>query len=654
MTMTTAQTNIWKPRPEHIAGANVTALANRLGVPDYDALYRLSIERPDEYWRIVTEFCDIVWATPYEKYADFSRGKEFPEWFAGGRLNWTETVLAWAERPGFAERTAIIAESEDGKVIRLTYAELKARVRRFAAGLRELGIKRGDRVGLLMETGVEATISLLGLSYVGAIVVPLFSGFGADAIMSRLSSCGARAIIGTAGFLRRGRFVDTAAVLLEAKRGLPAIDLLILKSGPEQTLPDANAIEWRTLEGTTRSDFGPEQMGPNDPFMVIFTSGTTGRPKGAVHTHGGFPLKIAHDAAVLFDVKPGDVFCWPADMGWIAGALVISCALLRGATLVCYDGAPDYPDWSRLSRLVERYGITHFGSAPTLIRGLAANEELATAGDVSSIRLLITAGEVIAPEHFAWYQRAFGKDVNPVINYTGGTEVSGALLSNVVVKPIYPGGFNSASPGVDVDVVDAEGRPVVDTIGELAVLGPFVGMTKSFWQDNERYLETYWRTIPGVWIHGDLAIRSRDHGFVLRGRSDDTIKVAGKRLGPAEVEEVVLELPEINEAAAIGVDDPVKGQKVVLFVVSSMASGTATDVPSLAGRHLETRLGKPFRPSQVYNVRQLPKTKSGKVMRRVIRSIYCGLSPGDLSSLDNPSALDEIRRLAPGESLASS
>ena len=310
-------------------------------------------------------------------------------------------------------------------------------------------------------------------------------------------------------------------------------------------------------------------MDPNDPFMIIYTSGTTGKPKGAVHTHGGFPLKIAHDSAVHFDVKSGDVFCWPADMGWIAGTLVMASALMRGATLVCYDGAPDFPDWSRMSRLIERHRITHFGSAPTLIRGLAANERIALQGDMSTLRLLITAGEGIDPEHFGWYQRSFGSGDCPVINYTGGTEVSGALLSSVVVKPIHPSAFNTASPGVEVDVVDAEGHPLVDAVGELVVRKPFIGMTQSFWQDDERYLNTYWRTIPGVWVHGDLAMRKPGEGFYLLGRSDDTIKLAGKRLGPAEIEEVLLELPAIAEVAAIGVDDPVKGQKLVVFLVAT-------------------------------------------------------------------------------------
>jgi acetyl-CoA synthetase len=365
-----------------------------------------------------------------------------------------------------------------------------------------------------------------------------------------------------------------------------------------------------------------------------------------MHTHGGFPLKIAHDSAVHFNVGPGDVFCWPADMGWIAGALVACSALLRGATLVLYNGAPDFPDWSRMSKLVADHGITHYGSAPTLIRGLAANETLALRHDRSGLKLLITAGEVIDPEHFAWFQDRFAGNGSPVINYTGGTEVSGALLSSVQVKPIAPGAFNTASPGVDVTVADPAGCPVVGEVGELVVRAPFVGMAASFWKDDERYLDSYWRTIPGLWVHGDLALRSPDGSFVMMGRSDDTIKVAGKRLGPAEVEEIALELDEVSEAAAIGVHDPVKGQKLVVFVIPRPDALTQALGKRVAGA-VADRLGKPFKPSEVHVVTQLPKTRSSKVMRRLIRQVYSGEALGDLSSLDNPAALDELRALAP-------
>jgi acetyl-CoA synthetase len=389
-------------------------------------------------------------------------------------------------------------------------------------------------------------------------------------------------------------------------------------------------------------------MSPDDPFMVIYTSGTTGKPKGVVHTHAGFPLKIAHDSAVHFDVGRGDVFCWPADMGWIAGTLVLSTALLRGATLVLYDGAPDFPDWSRMARIVERHRVTHLGSAPTLIRGFAANAPVSLAGDRSSVELLITAGEVIDPEHFTWFRTQFAPAGAPLINYTGGTEASGALLSSVVVKAIAPGAFNTGSPGVDVAVVDSRGAPLVGSVGELAVRAPFVGMTRSFWRDDERYLETYWRTVPGTWIHGDLAIRMPETGFVVLGRSDDTIKVAGKRLGPAEVEEVLLELPDVHEVAAVGVDDPAKGEKLVVFVVPApRAAGDSDRLAITVTAHVEQRLGRPFKPSTVHCVTQLPKTRSAKVMRRLIRRVYCHQPLGDVSALENPAALDEIRSLAP-------
>jgi acetyl-CoA synthetase len=384
---------------------------------------------------------------------------------------------------------------------------------------------------------------------------------------------------------------------------------------------------------------------------VFYTSGTTGKPKGTVHTHSGFPLKIAHDAVVHFDMKPGDVFFWPADMGWLAGALIIAATMMRGATMVAYDGAPDFPNWSRMAQMIERHRVTIFATAPTMIRGFAANAEAALKGDLSSVRLLATGGEAIDPDHFLWQQRSFGHGVAPLINYSGGTEASGGLVSSVIVKPIQAGGFNTASPGIDVDVVDLQGRPVVDEIGELAVREPFVGMTRSFWEDDARYLETYWQTVPGIWIHGDLAIRTRNGDFFLRGRSDDTLKLAGKRLGPAEVEEVMLELPGVSEAAAIGVDDPAKGQALVVFAIPSGEGRGDPDLPVKVAQHVEARLGRAFRPNNVHVVAQLPKTRSSKVMRRLIRAVYCDLPPGDLSSLDNPAALEEIARAA-GRDLA--
>lgn len=633
----------WTPEPRHFETAHVLKLAEKLGVPDYDALLALSIEHPDRYWRAANDFLGITWDKAPEGYVDLARGKEFPAWWPGGKLNWVNTALAHAEEA--PERLAIIDEVEDGSVRRLTFAELAVLVRRCAHGLRQRGIGRGDRVGLLIDNGIEATVSALALPYIGAIIVPLFPGFGHEAIVSRLEPSQAVALIATTGFFRRGKYVDMQSVVAEARAGLPSIRQVIWKVAPGAAIPESD-LDWNDVAAAEDDGRPAELMDPMDPFMVIYTSGTTGKPKGPVHTHGGFPLRIAHDSAVHFNVGPGDVFCWPADMGWIAGTLVLSTALLRGATLVLYSGAPDFPDWSRMGKLIEDHGITHYGSAPTLIRGFAANEALALRHDRSSVRLLITAGEVIDADHFAWYQNVFAGNGAPVINYTGGTEVSGALLSSVQVKPIAPGGFNTSSPGIDVAVTDPEGNPVTGEVGELVIRAPFIGMTASFWQDDKRYLDSYWSTIPGTWVHGDLAVRSEDGAFVMMGRSDDTLKVAGKRLGPAEVEEVVLEMADVSEAAAVGVSDPTKGQKLIVFVLPMPGfTGDPGDLTKRVTGAVGDRLGKPFRPSKVHVVTQLPKTRSGKIMRRLIRQAYAAEKMGDLSSLDNPAALDEIAAL---------
>ena len=642
--MTAIAPDVWQPTATHLAHSGVAQLVRDLGLPDYDELCRFALAQPAAYWTAVARRCQFVWDEPPTVHVDLGAGAEFPRWFPDARLNWVNSVLAWAEREGGAARLAVVEEYEDGDVESLSYQALRERVAACAQVLTGHGAAPGERVGLLMENGINATVAMLAIAAIGAIAVPLFSGFGAEAVVARLSAAGARLLIASRGFQRRGKRVALEPVVRAAWADLPHLEQVLWTSpaDPATATPRESDLI-AEMSALAPAPFTPRSGSANDPFLLIYTSGTTGKPKGIVHTHGGFPLKIAHDALVHLDLAPGDVFCWPADMGWIAGSLVLAASLLRGATLVFYTGGPDYPDFSRLSRLIERHGITHFGSAPTLIRSLASHAAEATLGDVSSVHLLVTAGEGIDPEHFSWFQRHFGRGVAPLINYTGGTEASGALLASVVLRPIVPSGFNSASPGVPVDILNAEGQSLTDTVGELAVRGPFLGMTQSFWQDDARYLETYWQTLPGVWVHGDLALRRADGQFFMRGRSDDTLKVAGKRLGPAEVEEAVLKLPEISEAAAIGVPDPARGEQLVIFVIAATGA-RQVDLADRVSAQVEAQLGRPFRPAAVHCVSQLPKTRSSKTMRRVIRNLYCNQPPGDLSALDNPAALDDIRR----------
>ena len=647
--MTPLEPDVWQPTAAHLERSGVALLACHLGLADYNALLRLALEQPAAYWAGVAEYTQFVWDEPPAAYVDLSAGAAFPHWFPEARLNWVNSVLAWGERDAGATRLAVVEEHEDGRVERLSYQALRERVAACAQVLIRHGATPGERVGLLMENGIHATVALLAISAVGAVAVPLFSGFGAEAVIARLGAAGARVLIASRSFQRRGKPVLLAPVVRAAWAELPQLERVLwtsLAADETDSAHEANLVD--EMNGLAPARFTPRACTANDPFLLIYTSGTTGKPKGIVHTHGGFPLKIAHDALVHFDLAPGDVFCWPADMGWIAGSLVLASALLRGATLVCYSGGPDYPDWSRLSQLIERHRITHFGSAPTLIRGMASHAAEATQGDVSSVKLLVTAGEGIDPEHFSWFQRHFGRGIAPLINYTGGTEASGALLASVVVRPIVPSGFNSVSPGVPVAILSADGEELTDAVGELAVRGAFLGMTRSFWQDDARYLETYWQTLPGIWVHGDLALRRADGQFFMRGRSDDTLKVAGKRLGPAEVEEAVLKLPEISEAAAIGVPDAERGERLVVFVIAAHAAADSAALAARVTAQVESQLGRPFRPASVHCVTQLPKTRSSKTMRRVIRNLYCGNPVGDLSALDNPGALEEIRRAAAG------
>jgi acetyl-CoA synthetase len=386
------------------------------------------------------------------------------------------------------------------------------------------------------------------------------------------------------------------------------------------------------------------RTGAEDPLMIIYTSGTTGRPKGAVHTHCGFPIKAAQDIAQCLDVQAADTMFWVTDMGWMMGPWEVFGMTLLGGTMVIYDGALDYPGPDRLWSLVERHHVSVLGVSPTLIRALMRHgEEPVRRHDLSSLRVMASTGEPWNPESWRWLFETAGGGRIPIINYSGGTEVSGGLVSGNVLTPIKPCSFAGPPPGIAADVVDDQGRPIRNQVGELVVRAPWLGMTRGFWRDPDRYEQTYWSRFPGVWVHGDWAAIDDDGLWYILGRSDDTIKIAGKRLGPAEVESILVEHPGVLEAAAIGVPDAAKGQALVCFCVlrpDQTASATlANDLQAMVA----SRLGKPLRPAAVEFVAELPKTRNAKVMRRVIKSAYLDQDPGDLSSLENPHAVAEIR-----------
>jgi len=626
-------THIWHPKDPYVEGSHLWRMMTALGFSDYGAFHRYSVEEPEGFYRALMVHLAWPWRKPYEKAIEGEF--PFPSFFTGGRLNLVEACLQAPK-----EALALVFESEDGTVQGLTYEALEREVARVAGGLAALGVEPGDRVGLFLPMSLEAAISLLAVAALGGIAVPIFSGYAAEAAAVRLKDAKAKALIAQDGFLRRGRRVELLAEARKA-RALAETPLLLVVQRLGLPLEKGEAA-FHELRGS----LAPREVASMDPFMLIYTSGTTGRPKGTVHYHAGFPLKAALDMALLFDLRAGERLFWLTDLGWMMGPWAILGGLILKGTVLLYEGAPDFPHPGRVFELVEKHRITHLGLSPTLVRALIPHgEEAVRRFDRSSLRVLGSTGEPWNLEPYLWFFRVVGEDRLPIVNYSGGTEVAGGILGNVLLRPIKPMGFNTAAPGIQAEVLDERGRPVVGQVGELAVLRPWPGMTKGFWQDEGRYLETYFGRFPKVWVHGDLALLDEDGHFFILGRSDDTLKVAGKRVGPAEVETAALAHTAVKEAAAIGVPHEVKGEAIVLFVV--LKPGYAPD-PHLAEEVAEkvaTALGRPLRPERVLFVPDLPKTRNAKIMRRVVRRAYLGEELGDLSSLENPEAVEAIRKL---------
>jgi len=430
----------------------------------------------------------------------------------------------------------------------------------------------------------------------------------------------------------------------EAVAESPSVEKVVVLEnlGAGVAMTEGRDITWADfVEPHHHVHLDPPDLASEQPFMLAYTSGTTGRPKGALHVHAGFLVKIASECAYQTDIHPGEVFYWFTDMGWIMGPLAMVGAHVNGAAMVMYEGAPDYPEPDRLWASVEKHRVQMLGVSPTLIRALKPHgDEWPAKHDLSSLRTLGSTGEPWNPEPYRWLMKVAGAGSVPIINISGGTEVGACFLTPFPVEPIKVCSLGGASLGMDVDVFDPDGRPVRGQVGELVCKQPWPGMTRGIWNDPERYIETYWSMYPNVWRHGDWAKIDEDGQWFLLGRSDDTINVAGKRLGPAEVESVLVSHAQVLESAVVGVPDETKGEAVWCFVV---APDGGENLPAELAQLVADEMGRPFKPSRVVIVDALPKTRSAKILRRAVRSVAVGEDPGDMSSAENPQALDGIR-----------
>lgn len=606
----------------------------RHGIDGYDELVARSMAEPDWFWGDVPDFLGLPFDRRWTRVRDDGRGTPWTTWYVDGSINLSAACLdRWADDPDHVGRTALITEAEDGTTTEATFGELRARVAGLAGALADgCAVRRGDRVAIMAGLG-DAVVAFLAVARLGAVAVPIFSGFGPAAVRARLVDAGCELLVASASARRRGRDVPIAAVAREAARAAADDGVAV------------RVVELGDLDPATARAVAPVATDAEDPVLLAYTSGTTGRPKGAVHVHGGLTVKLAQEGAFACDLQPGDRACWLTDMGWIMGPWITVAALANGATLVTYDGAPDRPDPGRLWSLVERHGITFCGVSPSLVRALAAaGDDHVEGHDLSSLRAFGSTGEPWNPEPWWWlFERVGGRRL-PIINLSGGTEVGACLVSVHPMAGCVPCSVGGPSLGVPVDVVDDDGRSVRGTgqVGELVVRGAWPGMTRGVWGDDERYLATYWSRLPGLWWHGDWAEVDDDGSWFLHGRSDDTLNVAGKRIGPAEIESAAVAVDGVVTAAAVGLPHPMKGEVVGLWCVPAPGAAADEELAAAVADAVVAAFGKPFRPAHVAFVPALPQTRSAKVVRRAVRARATGADPGDLSTLEDPDVLAAI------------
>jgi acetyl-CoA synthetase len=648
---------VWHPTPELIAQSNLQRFMNQRGLGSYDELMRRSTTDIAWFWEAVLRELDIQFYKPYSSVVDLSEGKPWAKWCVGGEMNIVHNMLDKYAGTKIGNQLAIKSEIEDGTTRTLSYKELREEVNKMAAALRGLGLGKGDAIGVFMPMVPEIVIAMLAIIKIGGMFLPLFSGFGASAIVSRLNDAEAKAMFAADGTYRRGKFCAMRPVADEAAAKVPTLKRLItFKQAGEWQMENVGGVSVSRRsppKGASPIEEPTERTSAEDPMMIIYTSGTTGKPKGAVHTHCGFPIKSAQDMWQGLDLHPDETLFWMTDMGWMMGPWEVFGTLLLGATMMLYDGAPDFPGPDRVWQLVDRHKVTALGISPTLIRALRRHgEDIVHRHDLSSLRKFASTGEPWNPDPWTWLFQNVGRGKLPIINYSGGTEISGGIVMGNVLTPMKPCAFSGPLPGMAADVVDENGKSIRGRVGELVIREPWIGMTRGFWKDRQRYFDTYWSRFPDVWVHGDWAAVDGDGLWYILGRSDDTIKIAGKRVGPAEVESILVAHPQVSEAAAVGVPDPIKGEALVCFCV--LRKGANGDVdPSTALRtslaaelkaNVARDLGKALAPRAVLFVGDIPKTRNAKVMRRIARAAYLGETLGDTSALENPGSLEEIRR----------
>lgn len=626
---------IWRPA-EHAwtADSHVARFMAKHGLKTMAELRRESVRNTAWFWAAALEDLGVEWFHPYSRVRDDAGGFPWTRWFVDGRINVTHNCVDRHVRDGRGGDVALFYEADSGRVEEarwVTFAELGAMVDCCAGALREAGVRPGDAVALYAPMQVPTVVAFFATMKLGARCVPIFCGYGEDALRERLALCEAKVLLACGAVTRRGKTTETASIV---ERAIEKMSV-----APRVVWIDR---EWNTFLNSAEPVTTCVETEAEAPCLLLFTSGTTGRPKATVHTHAGCLAQTGKELRYAFDVRAGEPFFWLTDIGWMMGPWEIIGCLLHRTPIVLFDGAPNFPDGDRVWRICEKLGVVTLGCSPTLIRLLRREMEGRGPGgyDLSRLRVLGSTGEVWDEASYRWYFEQVGGGRCPVMNISGGTEIIGCHLSPTPLDALKTCSLGGPGLGMDVAVFTDEGKPAsTGTTGHLVCRQPAPSMTKSFLHDDARYLDTYFRKFPGVWYHGDWAQVDADGQWFLFGRTDDTLKIAGKRVGPGEVEDALTAHDGVSEAAAIGVPDEIKGTALVCFVVPK-----GETVPSEAEliAHVAGCLGKPLAPQHVLVVSALPKTRSGKIVRGAITRAFLGQAPGDVTGIENPTALEAI------------
>jgi acetyl-CoA synthetase len=643
---------MWRPSPAVIDNAVMQRFLRTTKAESLAELNQHATDDPDWFWTALLSFLDVRFYKPYSQIMDVSRGAPWARWCIGGKTNLVLNCLDKHRETPIWDKTYIVWEGEDGLKRELTYREFDDMVSRFSDALRHRGYGKGDIIGLYMPMLPEAYAAMFAVVKIGAIVLPLFSGFGADAVALRLVEGEATAVVTADGTWRRGStnamkpILDVALADNEAVKDVFVVRRLGDRLEDPCPMQSGRDVWWDDAVADGDPDAATEIMDAEDTAFLVFTSGTTGKPKGTVHSHIGLMVKTVLDISVCMDFQREDRMMWISDMGWVVGPLTAISTTFSGGSLVAVEGAPDYPDTARHWRLVAENEVTWLGIAPTTVRSMMRYGDEVDAYKYPNLRVIGSTGEPWTHDAWVWLFERVGYGNAPIMNVSGGTECVGIVCSSVL-SPMKPGCFAGPIPGTGAKVVNEDGETLgPGEVGELVMTEPSIGNTRGIWRDDARYIENYWSMFPGMWRQGDWATVDADGMWFLLGRSDDTINVSGKRTGPSEIEGALMETAKIVEAAVIGVPDDIKGSAVCC--VCTPMPGVVVDEALRVelSKTIVQKLGASYRPKQIIFVSDLPKTRNLKIMRRLVRAVILGQPEGDLTSLVNPEAVHELREHA--------